>query len=161
MTVWFDFQCPYCKLLWQETIPPLNDAYVRKGKLKLVFSDFSFLGKDSVTAAVVGRAVWHAFPQTYFAWTNAMFDAQDGENGGFGDVASVTTLTMALPGIDGDKLAKDFNANVGTYIAEVRGDFDAARRAGVRGTPAVMIGGKMIAPTLAEITARIDAVLAG
>ncbi|HXC54906.1 MAG TPA: thioredoxin domain-containing protein [Rhizomicrobium sp.] len=161
MTVWFDFQCPYCKILWQQTIPKLNDAYVRSGQLRLVFRDFSFLGKDSLTAAVVGRAVWHAFPRAYYAWTTAMFNAQDGENGGFGDEISVERLTVTVPGIEATALAKNFNANVKRYIAEVQADFAVGERSGVRGTPAVAIGGRLMtgAVSFDDIAARIAAEL--
>jgi protein-disulfide isomerase len=160
-TLWFDFQCPYCKILWRDAIPQVNAHYVRTGKLKLVFSDYSFLGKDSVTAAVIGRAVWHLFPQAYFDWTTAMFDAQDRENGGFGDLNSVARLTVAVPGIDRTVFAAGFNANVKRYDDEVRADFDAGTRAGVRGTPAMRIAGRMEAGALPydEIAARIDTAL--
>ncbi len=162
MTLWFDFQCPYCKILWRDAIPKLNDVYVRGGKLKLEFSDFSFLGKDSVTAAVVGRAVWHLFPDAYFRWTTAMFDAQDRENGGFGDQDSVMQLTMAAPGIDWRVFAADFNPNVDRYYAEVRADFARAKKAGISGTPAMRIAGKLDegAVPYDEIAALIDAALA-
>lgn len=161
MTLWFDFQCPYCKILWRDAIPPLNANYVRTGKLRLVFSDYSFLGKDSVTAAVIGRAVWHLFPKAYFDWTTAMFDAQDRENGGFGDENSVAGLTIAVPGIDRAAFIQGFNANVKRYYAEVRADFDAGTRAGVRGTPAMRIAGQMEAGAVPydEIAARIDTAL--
>jgi protein-disulfide isomerase len=162
MTLWFDFQCPYCKLMWREAIPRLNATYVRTGKLKLVFSDYSFLGQDSVTAAVVGRAVWHQAPGAYFAWTTAMFDAQDGENKGFGDQASVIALTLAQPGIDRQKFAADINANVQAYYAQVRADFEAGKRAGVTGTPALRIAGQLQegAVPYDDIEALIDTALA-
>jgi protein-disulfide isomerase len=162
MTLWFDFQCPYCKILWRDAIPKLDTVYVRPGKLKLEFSDFSFLGRDSVTAAVVGRAVWHLFPQAYFRWSTAMFDAQDRENGGFGDEDSVMKLTMAVPGIDWRRFAADFNPNVNRYFAEVRADFARAKKAGISGTPAMRIAGKLDegAVPYDEIAALIDTALA-
>lgn len=161
MTLWFDFQCPYCKILWRDAIPRLNANYVHPGKLKLIFSDYSFLGKDSVTAAVVGRAIWHLFPGAYLAWTTAMFDAQDGENGGFGDENSVAQLTIAVPGIDRAAFVEGFNTHVKRYYAEVRADFDAGTRAGVKGTPAMRIAGHMESGAVPydEIAALIDAAL--
>ena len=38
--VFSDFQCPSCKLLYEQTLRPLTDDYVAKGKVYLVHRDF-------------------------------------------------------------------------------------------------------------------------
>ena len=32
-----DFQCPYCRMFWEETLPVLMEEYVETGKIRLVF----------------------------------------------------------------------------------------------------------------------------
>lgn len=77
---WSDFQCPYCKMFELGTLPQIIQNYVDTGKVKVIFKDLSFLGPDSDTAAIYSRAVWELYPQQYFAWRTAMYEAQDGEN---------------------------------------------------------------------------------
>jgi len=38
--VFSDFQCPSCKLLYEQTLRPLTDDYVAKGKVYLMHRDF-------------------------------------------------------------------------------------------------------------------------
>ena len=38
--VFSDFQCPSCKMLYEQTLRPLTDDYVAKGKVYLVHRDF-------------------------------------------------------------------------------------------------------------------------
>jgi len=85
---WSDFQCPYCKsfevgheqIPTPAAMPEIVKNYVSTGKAKIVFKDFAFLGPDSDTAALYGRAVWELYPAQYIAWRIAMYEAQDGEN---------------------------------------------------------------------------------
>ena len=86
---WSDFQCPYCKsfetggvpqIPTPAAMPEIVKNYVDTGKAKIVFKDFAFLGPDSDTAALWGRAVWELYPVQYMAWRTAMYEAQDGEN---------------------------------------------------------------------------------
>ena len=86
---WSDFQCPFCKsfetggvpqIPTPAAMPEIVKNYVSTGKAKIVFKDFAFLGPDSDTAALYGRAVWELYPAQYIAWRIAMYQAQDGEN---------------------------------------------------------------------------------
>ncbi len=35
-----DFQCPYCRKFWQQTLPQLEQEYIRTGKVRLTFINF-------------------------------------------------------------------------------------------------------------------------
>ena len=35
-----DFQCPYCRQFWEETLPKIDREYIRTGKLRLTFINF-------------------------------------------------------------------------------------------------------------------------
>jgi protein-disulfide isomerase len=70
---WTDYQCPFCQRNEEQVLPQIISTYVDTGKAKIVFKDYPFLGKDSVTGAEYGRSVWKLYPQQYYAWREAMF----------------------------------------------------------------------------------------
>ena len=35
-----DYQCPFCRKFWQDTLPQLKTDYIDTGKVKLVYRDF-------------------------------------------------------------------------------------------------------------------------
>ncbi len=144
LVVWFDYQCPYCKLFWRDTLPRLNDKYVRPGKLRIVFRDFQFLGPDSAAGALFGRAVWDLYPGRFYDWSRAMFGAQDQENGGFGNLASIEALTRRVPGIDTARVTARMNERWKDYAAAIVADRNDALAMGVNGTPTVVVNGKAL-----------------
>ncbi|HUQ30196.1 MAG TPA: thioredoxin domain-containing protein [Candidatus Paceibacterota bacterium] len=170
MAFWSDFQCPYCKAVEVGGIPqiPITPAipevmknYVETGKVKIVFKDFSFLGPNSDTAALYGRAVWELYPSQYMMWRTAMYVAQDGENTGFGDEASVQKLTKTIAGIDEAKVTAAVKANQATYMAAIAADRAEATKFGVNATPSFIVGTQVIAGAqpYANFQAAIDPLL--
>ncbi|MDO8623835.1 MAG: thioredoxin domain-containing protein [bacterium] len=158
---WSDYQCPFCKKFDQEALPQIMEKYVKTGKAKIVFKDFQFLGPDSDTAALYSRAVWELYPTQYAAWHEAMFVAQDAENGGFGDEASVQKLTKTVAGIDGAKVIAAVTANKSAYQAVIAADRSEAQAFGISATPSLVIGKQMIAGAqpYANFEAAIEAAL--
>lgn len=144
MAYWADFQCPFCKQYEKTIQPTLIQQYVDTGKLKIVFKDFAFLGPDSTTAALAARAVWEAYPNRYFAWREAMFEAQDEEHGGFGDEASVLALTGKIEGIDVSRIRTLMKEKETTYMDMIEADVAEGQGVGVSGTPGFVIGEKLI-----------------
>jgi protein-disulfide isomerase len=162
IALWSDFQCPFCKRFEVETLPSIIKDYVDAGKVKVVFLDFTFLGNDSVAAALYGRSVWKLYPNKYFEWRTAIFDAQDEEGDqGFGDPASIDKLNATIAGIDAAKVAADVKANASAYQAAVDADRAEAQKAGVNATPSFIIGTTLIpgAYPYANFKAAIDATL--
>lgn len=163
MAVWFDYQCPFCKKYDIDTISQIYTNYVASGKVKIVFKDFQFLGEDSDTASLFARAVWEAYPDKFYPWFQAMMTAQDDEGDvGFGDLASIKTLTATIPGIDVAKVEKLMNDKKAQYQAAVAADRDEGGTFGINGTPGTLIGTKVFsgAVSYAQISAALDAELA-
>lgn len=143
---WGDYQCPFCKRFELNTLPQIMTEYVNTGKAKVVFFDFAFLGNDSVTAAAYGRAIWKLYPDQYFAWRAAMYNAQDEEGDqGFGDAASIDKIDATIQGIDAAKVKADVAANRAAYDAAAEADKAQGQKFGVSATPSFIIGTKLIA----------------
>lgn len=154
LAFWSDFQCPYCKAVETGGVPQIPTApalpdiiknYVDTGKVKIVFKDYPFLGNDSVTDAEYGRSVWKLYPDKYFAFRTAMYNAQDAEGDqGFGDEASVVTLLSTIPGIDAQKVKADVAANKSAYDAAADADKSEGAGFGIQGTPGFITGTTLI-----------------
>lgn len=159
LAYWFDYQCPFCRAVdvggvpqipIEPALPILVKEYVETGKLKIVFKDYAFLGPDSTTAALYEHAIWKLYPQKFYEWHTAMFKAQDEENGGFGDEASIVALTKKISGIDAEKVKADVAANKAEYQKKVDADRAEGAAFGIRGTPG-FITGKTLIPGAVEI----------
>lgn len=158
---WSDFQCPFCKKFEVETLPLIIKEYVNTGKVKIVFMDFAFLGPDSTDAALYNRAVWKLYPNKYFEWRTAMYEAQDEERGGFGNAASIDKLNAAIAGIDAAKIASDVQTNKAAYTKAIDADKADAQKSGISATPSFVIGTEAImgAYPYENFKTAIDAVL--
>jgi protein-disulfide isomerase len=170
LVYWFDYQCPFCKAVdvggvpqipIDPSIPVLMEEYVNTGKLKIVFKDYAFLGPDSTTAALYANAIWSLYPDKFFEWHEAMFEAQDEEHGGFGDEASILALIQTISGLDAERLKADVAANKEEYTANIAADQQEGAKFGIQGTPAFITGETLIpgADSPAAFRAAIDAQL--
>ncbi len=158
---WSDYQCPFCKKFETGEFQDILKNYVQSGKAVVYFKDFSFLGDDSTTAALYARSVWKLYPDMYFAWREAMYNAQDQENAGFGNEESIVTLTSTVPGINAIKVKADVAANKAAYQKLIDADKDEGSKFGVTGTPSILTGTKLIsgAYPYSEYQTDIDAQL--
>ncbi len=92
-----------------------------------------------------------------------MFVAQDDEGDrGFGDLASIEALTATIPGIDAARVTATMNEKKAQYDVLINADRAEGSSMGVNGTPAVIIGDKLLyamapAQFYAEIVAEIEA----
>lgn len=162
MFYWADFQCPFCKRFDLETLPKLVEQYANTGKLKIVIKDFQFLGPDSTVAGIAAHAVWELYPDKYYMWHQAMYEAQDEEHGGFGNEQSIIQLTGNIPGMDASRVQQLMNEKRAEYEAEQDADKEEGTGLGVRGTPGFLIGSQMIsgAVPLQSFTDAIEKELA-
>ena len=145
VVVFYDYQCPFCKQFELNVTPQLMD-YVSSGKTKIVFKDFQFLGEDSKTAALFGRALNDLYPDQFGAWISAMMNAQDDEGDqGFGDLPSIQTLVKAkLPQVDVQKVTDRMNEKKDDYQKAIDADYQEGVSFGVNGTPTIIVGKQLL-----------------
>jgi protein-disulfide isomerase len=154
MAFWSDFQCPFCKAVevggvegipLEPALPTLIKEYVDTGKLRIVFKNFAFLGEDSITAGEYDQAVWELYPDKYYAWRTAMYEAQDEEGDqGFGDATSIIALTKKIAGIDANKVKALVSQKKAEYDARIQAETQEGQKMGVQGTPGFIVGTKAI-----------------
>lgn len=164
MAIWYDYQCSYCKQLEESVTVELYEKYVKEGKLQIVFKDFQFLGEDSDTQALFGRAVFEAYPDRFYDWYKAVFAAQDQSGDqGFGDRASVEAVTRTIDGIDTDRVMTLVDSKKDDYLKAIEADRAEGSAFGITGTPTAIIGTQLVTGSplynLASVSAIIDAEL--
>ena len=50
-----DFQCSFCRKFWRETLPRIEEKYIRTGSVRFVYRHLAILGPPSVQAAIAAE----------------------------------------------------------------------------------------------------------
>ena len=126
----FDYQCPYCKQVMDRLLKTVEGD----GKIKLVFKEFPILGPNSMFAA---RAALASRRQgKYFKFHELLMGFK-------GKLSQETVFVLAKSiGLDTKRLAKDMNdPKIRKIISR---NFELAQRLKINGTPAFIIGDKLV-----------------
>ncbi|MCL4398008.1 DsbA family protein [Patescibacteria group bacterium] len=152
-----DYQCPYCARFQTDTLPQIIKDYVDTGKVKFVFKNLAFLGKESTDAA--NAALCAKEQNKFWEYHDKLFSSQSGENqGGFaidklkGFAASLGLNTSQF----NDCLDKQ------KYNAQVTADQAEASKNGFQSTPSLAVGTTPVigAQPYSQFKTLIDAELA-
>jgi protein-disulfide isomerase len=130
-----DYECPYCKRHFTNTIPEIIEKYVDTGKVKYVYRDFplSFHANARPAAIAAECAREQGGDEAYFAYHDVLFQNQ-----------------QALDADNLKKYASDLGYDIADclvsekYGDEVDADMEAGKKAGVRGTPASFVNGILV-----------------
>ena len=156
LDVWSDFQCPFCQQFWTTVEPQIVSTYVAPGKVRLVYHDYTFLGQESIDAAIAARCADRQ--GKFWDYHDYLFANQGAENSGAFAPSRLTQLAQAV-GLDmtaWTACLKD--PTVGQAIQQ---ETAAGTAAGVTGTPTIFVDGKQIAGySYTAVSAAIDAALA-
>jgi protein-disulfide isomerase len=129
-----DYQCPYCKKMFDETEKRIRDAYIATGKVKMVYRDFPL---DSIHpyARVAAEAAECARDEgKYWAYHDELYARQS-----------------KIPELDFVALAEKVGLNESAfracieakkYTAEVEKDYQDGIASGITGTPATFVLGR-------------------
>jgi len=143
----FDYRCGYCKRSLQTVL----DLVERNPDVRVVFKEFPILGEDSVTAAKVSLAVHLAAPQHYRAFHEKAMRHR-------GAMSEDALLTLAVDaGADRDAVAAAMDNPI--IQATITANYELAQALGIRGTPAFVVGEKVVPgavnlPTLEQLVAK-------
>jgi protein-disulfide isomerase len=139
----FDYRCPYCKAM----VERVQDLARKDGKLRLVLKEFPILGANSMLASKASVA---AQPQGhYLAFHTAMLQFK-----GDLDDKAITNIARSV-GIDTAKMKTRLDD--GQVTAKLARNIDLGRALEIDGTPAFIIGDRLI-PGAVELTALEQAI---
>lgn len=133
-----DFQCPFCGRFFADTLDRLKKTYVKEGKVKFIFRDFAFLGKESVEAALAARCAGEQ--GKFWNYHDYLFTHQAGENNGAFSPANLKKFAKEI-----SLNENDFNACFDSkkYEEAIKNDTAQAQSIlKVEGTPTSFVNGQ-------------------
>ena len=134
-----DYECPYCKRFFNDTLPQLKSMYIDMGKVRLIYRDLPLLTHEPA-ATNEARAANCARAQkgdvAYFRFHDGIFRTT--QSGGSGLSLDQLKEIGKLIGLDEQKFGECYNSE--QFKAEVQADFAAAKQLGAKGTPSFVVG---------------------
>ncbi|NIP62535.1 MAG: thioredoxin domain-containing protein [Nitrosopumilaceae archaeon] len=131
-----DYQCFFCNKFFHETEDEILNNYVKTGKVKMIFKDFTIIGPDSITAAHAAHCAedqgkfWEYHDILYNNWT--------GENNGWASSENLLGF------------AKDLNLDIDQFTncmleskhkSVIQASNEDAKTLGLTGTPGFFVIG--------------------
>lgn len=137
-----DFQCPFCRRFFEETLPQIKKDYIDTGKVQLAFRHYPL---DFHPAAYPSALASECANEQGKFWElhDTLFEEQAKQGAGtiqytIDDVKTwATTISM-----DQTQFANCIDSN--KYDAQVKEDLADAQQVGVSGTPATYVNGMLV-----------------
>jgi protein-disulfide isomerase len=144
LSVFEDFQCPFCLRYTALDEPTLIEEYVKTGKLKIEFRHFPILGVESARAH--RAAVCAAEQGKFWQYHHALFLslAEDGRTQHNVGVYSDSNLRKRAEEVGLDLATYDICIQSEESLAVIQGDQSLATSYGIRSTPSFLINGTSI-----------------
>jgi len=165
-----DYQCPFCRKFWTETLPLIKSEYIDTGKVKFVYRDFPLtsIHPAAQPAAEAAECVREkGGDEAYFIMHDKIFQEGNILDGG-DPIKGPVQGTAQFGTTELKKWAKDIGYDIsscldsGKFKSEVQKDLADATSAGGQGTPYFIINGKPLsgAQPFSAFKQIIDAELA-
>lgn len=133
MVEFLDYECPFCRRFHAETMPTLIAEYVESGELRIVLRDYPLpIHEQALPAARAARCMAELDPGNFWQFSDAML-APDSQL----DDARFRHLATGF-GLDPEAFATCTASD--RHDESIQEDGEAARRAGLSGTPSFIIG---------------------
>jgi protein-disulfide isomerase len=126
-----DFQCPYCLRFFTETLPRLNEAYVRNGEVLMAFRHLPLEGIHPVAVKAAEAAECAGREGKFWEMHGRLFQSGQtlAERSLYDHATAIGLNTLTFSKCIG-----------GEQTAKVRADLDTAKKLGLTGTPSFLIG---------------------
>jgi protein-disulfide isomerase len=132
-----DLQCPYCKAVSEDVIPPVIESKVRSGEAVLEFRNFTILGEESVDAAAAAIAAGEQ--DRGWDFVELFYRNQGVEASGYVTDEFLTSIARAAGVPDLARWDED-RASRATLGQILRAN-EEAERLGLSGTPSFVVVG--------------------
>jgi protein-disulfide isomerase len=157
VSVWGDYQCPYCRQFALGPERQLRESFVKDGQVRYVWNDFPFLGPESYWAAEAADAAGQQ--DRFWQYHDKLYQEQGSENSGAFSAENLLRFAQQL-GLDLNQFASDLQS--GAPAREVAEDKQRGDEIGVNSTPTVYVNDQKLpgVPTwddLAQVIQSLNA----
>lgn len=131
-----DFQCPFCGKFYRDAEQDIVKNYVSTGKVKFVFRDFPLVSIHEEAQKSAEASMCAHEQGQFWKYHDLMFDRQ-------GQLSLKNYKAWARE-IGLNPARFDQCLDSGKYAAEIQKDTEDGMRAGVNGTPATFVNGRLL-----------------
>lgn len=155
-----DYECPYCRAFYENTLPQIRKQYIDTGKARLMYRDYPLSFHESAKPGAM--AAQCANDQGKFWQFHDKIFGELGKKGQGTVPFSTDELKSWASQLGLDRAQFDKCLDSGKYSTQVDADVAAGTAAGVSGTPSFFINGQLLvgAQPFAAFKAVIDQALA-
>lgn len=138
MVEYSDFVCPFCGLFFKQTLPLIDEQYIKTGKVRFFYKDFIVVGGEKAAEAA------HCAEEQgkFWEYHNLLFERQLKDKNKWSSPEIHQGYAKQL-GLNEDDLLECFDE--GRYQSKVDGSTQEGRRNGLTGTPSFFINGEKVA----------------
>jgi protein-disulfide isomerase len=155
ITYFGNWKCPACRVFSTRLLGNYVTEYIESGRVSLTFRALAygptteppfqpFLGPDAVRAARAGLIIWHIEPESYWSYHEHVFAHQPPERQNWATTDRLIEFAKSAGVKRIEKLRTQLEA--GKYQKEVKQTAIAAAKAGISGTPQLLINGQVVSP---------------
>jgi protein-disulfide isomerase len=131
-----DYQCFFCNKFYHNTEESIVKNYIDSGKVKMIFKDYTIIGKDSVAAANAAHCANEQ--NSFWKYHDTVYNNWDGENTGWASPENLLKFAVNI-GLDREEFSKCIIAS--KYSSLVTNSNQDAKDLGLTGTPGFFIIG--------------------
>lgn len=128
-----DYQCPFCKKFYDETLPSLKKDYINTGKVKLIYRDYPLSSIHPQAQKSAEAAECAGEQRKYYEYHDKLFKNQKAL-----DIENLKKYAKEL-GLNTNQFNDCLDSN--KMASEVQKDLEDGQNLGVDGTPAFFING--------------------
>jgi len=134
--VFGDYQCPFCKRMFDDAEEKIRNEYIQAGKVNMVYKDFPLSNIHPYAQAAAEAAECAKDQGKYWAYHDLLFERQE-------QIPSQNFVGWAQElGLDTNQYKECFDS--GKYRDEVLGDLNEGLDLGVNGTPGTFVNDEFI-----------------
>jgi protein-disulfide isomerase len=138
MVEFSDFQCPFCSSFYQNTLPLIDDNYIKTSKVKLVFRDYPLGFHQNANAAHIASECANKQGK-FWQYHDELFSKQQEWQGL--DINAVAEKFLAYADeLDLDKSQFSSCTKDASIQQEIQFDIQEGTKYGTSGTPTFFIG---------------------
>ena len=131
-----DFQCPFCSRLFQETLPQIKEQYVKTGKVRFIYRDFPLSSIHAVAQKAAEASECADEQGKFWQYHDMLYERQQS--------LSAANLKVWASELGLDSALFNTCLDSGKYADEVQKDLSDGQAAGVTGTPATFVNGRLV-----------------